>query len=483
MLVAPFSLVSLLSRQDVRYARRYRRACVGVGVVLSWLLNALPAMAQAPVATQASVTSDLNPSAPRMPYLDAMRTALESTPNIQLEVARARALGEEVHRARGKHLPTLSVNTGLSGSGDRSRGATATMNLYAFGAIEALVKQQRSSFDASRQQVRQVCGDTLVQTSDAYLSVLRADALSGLWREHLTEYASIEDMVQQIAAVDRGRRIDVEQVLTRKGLVQLSLLEAQNAASQARLVLQRYVGRLVEPVGGSVAPVAEGMMPASAIVAVSDALEASPGRAGARHEIQAARHAVDVSRGARWPQLNLVATGSRDPRDTANNKRESVGLQLQWNLFNGGADHYAERISQQTVIASQSRLEEFERALQLEVGQTWQAIATAQERARLQSDQARPARAVFESNRELFRLGRRSILDIMNAANDVHAVRTAAVESRIEAQARSLRLHVLTGRLVPHLSLSSTSVCSAQALALEPSMLDAWLPSVGEQKP
>ncbi len=438
---------------------------------------------QFPVAAPLAPPAAQTPAAEPVPYLEAMRMALESAPNIQLEVARARSLGAEVQRARGKHLPTLAVNSGLNASGGTTRGATASVNVYAFGAIEAQVKQQRSAFDASRQQVRQVCGDTLLQTSDAYLSVLRADALQALWGEHLAEYTSIEDMVQQIAAVDRGRRVDVEQVLTRKGLVQLSLLDAQNAASMSRLALQRYVGRVIEPVGPSVGPVTDGLMPASLSEATRSALAASPGLASARHDIQAAKHAVDVTRGARWPQLNLVANSSRDPRDAPNNKRETVGLQLQWNLFNGGTDAQAEIISQQSLLASQFRLAEFERALNLEVGQTWQAIAMERERARLQSDQARPARAVYESNRELFRLGRRSILDILNAANDVHAVKTAALESRIEVQARSLRLHVLTGRFLPQLNLSASSLCSMQAVTLEPSMFDILLPPVGEEKP
>jgi outer membrane protein, adhesin transport system len=456
---------------------RLRGLAALLGTTLALSMSMSAAMAQ-----PASATAPAPPAEP-MAYLDAMRAALESTPNIQAEVARARSLANEVQRARGKHLPTLSVNSGLQGSGGKSRGATASVNVYAFGAIEAQIKQQRSSFDASRYQVMQVCADTLVQTSDAYLAVLRADALQALWREHLAEYASVEDMVQQIAAVDRGRRVDVEQVLTRKGLVQLSLLDAQNAAQLSRLNLQRYVGRSIEPVAPSVAAVSDGLLPGSAAEAAANAEAASPGLAGARHDIQAAKHAIDVTRGARFPQLNLVANSSRDAREAPFNKRESVGLQLEWNLFNGGTDYHAERISQQAVVASQARMEESVRALQLEVGQTWQSISIGQARTRLQNDQARPARAVYDSNRELFRLGRRSVLDLLNSANDVHAVKTAALESRIDVQARSLRLHVLTGRLMSHLAVSSTSVCSLQALAIEPSMLDVLLPPVGEEKP
>jgi outer membrane protein, adhesin transport system len=448
-----------------------------LGTALALCLCTAAATAQPAAATTPP------PAAEPMAYLDAMRAALESTPNIQVEVARARSLANEVQRARGKHLPTLSVNSGLTGSGGKSRGATASVNVYAFGAIDSLVKQQRSSFDASRYQVMQVCGDTLVQTSDTYLAVLRADALQALWREHLAEYTSVEDMVQQIAAVDRGRRVDVEQVLTRKGLVQLSLLDAQSAARLSRLALQRLVGREIEPVAPSVDPVSAGLLPATAAEATNFAEAASPGLAGARHDIQAAKHAIEVTRGARFPQLNLVATSARDPREAPFNKRESVGLQLEWNLFNGGTDYHAERISQQAVVAAQARMEEFMRALSLEVSQTWQSISIGQERTRLQSDQARPARAVYDSNRELFRLGRRSVLDLLNSANDVHAVKTAALESRIDVQARSLRLHVLTGRLLPHLALSSSSVCSLQGLSIEPSMLDVLLPPVREEKP
>jgi outer membrane protein TolC len=445
--------------------------------------NAAPAAANAAPATpapelRAPTPPAAPPAGPRTALLDALRQAIDSAPPVGVASARARAQGNEVQRARGKHLPTLAVNSGVGGgSNAQSRGATASLNLWAAGAIDASIAQQRAAFEAGREGVQAACSEALVQASDAYVTVLRNDAQVALLREHVAEYLSIQDMVTQIAAVDTGRRIDVEQVLTRKGLVQLQLLDAQTQARQARMSLSRAVGQGVEPVDASVDPVAGALLPSTAQDAAARAREANPALAGARNELEAARHAVDVARGARWPQLNLVANARRDRVNGVRDRDDTVGLQAQWNLFNGGSDFYAEKSSLEAVAAAQSRVEDVQRQIDFDVGQTWEAIAAARARASQQADQSRPARAVLDANRELFRLGRRSVLDILNAANDVHAVRVAASEARHEAWLRSLRLHVLTGGLMQQLNVSAPSPCAKDAVVLPPTLLDSLTPS------
>jgi outer membrane protein TolC len=425
---------------------------------------------------QSASAAPTNPSVPTYAYLDAMRQTLVSAPTLTVASVRAQTVANEVQRARAKHLPTLNVNSGL-GSSRTNAGVTASVNLWAAGGIEAQISQQRALFGATREGLRQVCGDALVQASDAYVSVVRADGLVSLLHEHLAEYDSIQTMVQQIAAVDTGRRIDVEQVLTRKGLVQLQLLDAQSLARQARLNLSRLAGVAMEPIEASLAPVSQSLLPSSMAQALDEARAASPAIAAARGETDSAVHGVDVARAARFPQLNVVGNSTRDRSPTALRERDDrVSLQAQWNLFNGGSDFYAERSSLQAVEAAKAREEEVKRALELEVSQTWEAMAAARARGAQQQDQSRPARAVLDANRELFRLGRRSVLDILNAANDVHAVRTAALDARHELHARSLRLQVLTGALLPQVGVPATSACGREGVTIPASFLDHVVP-------
>ncbi len=409
-----------------------------------------------------------------MTYDDAMRRALDRAPAVSVASARARALGHEVQRARGKHLPTLSVNSGMpSSSGGLARGATASLNLWAAGAIEAQIEQQRAAFESGLQSIQQSCTETLGLAGDAYVSVLRADAVVALWREQLAEFESIQAMVTQIAAVDRGRQIDVEQVLTRKGLVQSALLDAQTLGRQARLQLERLVGPQAEPMEPSLQPYLDSLLPASLADALDRARANNPALSAARFDIEAARRAVDVARGARWPQLNLVANSTRETVGGVRQRDDRVGVQAQWSLFNGGTDYHTERASAEAVEAARARLEEVERVVQLDVSQTWEQIAAARARASQQASQTRPARAVLDANRELFRLGRRSVLDILNAASDVHVVRLAANDAAYEARLRMLRLHAFTGRTLAELRLATPSPCALQAVTLPPSLIDS----------
>ncbi len=407
------------------------------------------------------------PSERPLAYLEAMQQALASSPNTAAAAARARTVGHEVQRARSRHLPTLSLNTSpVSGGSQPAYGATASLNLWAAGAIQAQVEQQKALFLSGRGALAQACTDTLQQASDAYVAVLRADAHVALWREHLAEYQSIESMVSQIAEVDRGRRVDVDQVITRKGLVQLSLADAQSQSRQTRLGLARVAGQVLEPEPVGVERLTSRLEALSLNEAQAAVRASSPALAAARSEVDAARHAVDMTRGARWPQINLVLQSQRDRNTGQRLSDPTVGLQAQWSVFNGGADVHAERASLEAVLAAQARVDEVDRSLGFVVSQAWEAAQTALGRAALQADQERPAAAVLAANRELFRLGRRSVLDILNAANDVHAVKLARVDARHESWVQRLRLHAFTGHLMAQLQLSPPALCARDALAL-----------------
>jgi outer membrane protein, adhesin transport system len=407
------------------------------------------------------------------PLLDALRGALQSHPMVGAAVARARMQSHEVQRARGKHLPSVGVTTAPgSGTSAASYGATASMNLWAFGAIQAQVNQQKAGFQSTRHAVAQACQEAMLQTGDAYLAVLRADALVAAWQQHLQRYDSTQAMVTQIAEVDRGRRIDVEQVLTRKGLVRMSLLDAQSQARQARLVLARSMGQPLEPVDAALEALVQQLRAQSLQQAQDWAREASPQWAGAVADVETARYAADVSRGARYPQINLVWQNNRTRTGNGRAVESSLGVQAQWTLFNGGSDSHAESASLQAVLAAQARQEDMARLVEMEVAQAWDAAQTAALRAGEQTNQERPALAVLAANQDLFRLGRRTVLDILNAANDVHSIRTAQIESRLDLWQKSLRLHTLTGRLQGELALTAPHPCAADSVALPDSLLN-----------
>ncbi len=435
--------------------------------------GAASASALGPTATTTTTTTTPTPQAARAALLDTLRTGLANHPLIGVATAKARIQSHEVQRARGKHLPSVGVTTApAAGGSGATYGTQASMNLWAFGAIQAQVNQQKSAFTSTRLAVVQACQEALVQTSDAYLAVLRADALVAAWSNHLKRYEDTQSMVSQIAEVDRGRRIDVEQVLTRKGLVRMSLLDAQSQARQARLSLARAMGQPLEPSDAALEALVQSLRPGSLQQAQDWSREASPQWAAAVADVETARYAAEVTRGARYPQINLVWQNNRTRSSAGRQVESSIGVQAQWTLFNGGSDSHAESASLQGVLAAQARQDDTARLVEMEVAQSWDAAQTAAQRAGEQTNQERPALAVLAANHELFRIGRRTVLDILNAANDLHAIHTAQIESRLDAWQKNLRLHALTGRLQAELALTAPHPCAVDAVTLPDSLLN-----------
>jgi outer membrane protein TolC len=210
--------------------------------------------------------------------------------------------------------------------------------------------------------------------------------------------------------------------------------------------------------------------------AQQDALAASAAMRAAALERQSAEHAIVAARAARWPMLNLVAAHTRERQEGTTRTDNRVVLQTQWAAFNGGQDHLAEQASAQGLVVADSRIEDLQRALRQEVAKIWEARQLARAREQLAPLQLRAVQAVLETHTELFRLGRRSVLDLLTATQEVHHAQAAAVDATHERWLQDLRLSHVTGLGLARLNLEPQHPCSAGAAPLPPSGLPFPLP-------
>ncbi|MGH8218448.1 MAG: TolC family outer membrane protein [Steroidobacteraceae bacterium] len=253
-----------------------------------------------------------------------------------------------------------SVNTVHCTANTTSYGLTLTQTVWSYQAYSQLKEAdaQAASAEASYVSAQQ---DFVLRVAEAYLRVLGAqDQLTALRLER-DAYAMQLKQAQDRERTGLGSRSDVEQVQSYYDLTAQILINAQNALDDADLTLATLVG---EP-PGHLAPLIDQIPltapdPASAAAWVTSALRDNPGVRAAELTVGAAERDISVQRGRGLPTIALGGSDRRavgPPVLGGNTTIGTVGVYLNWPLFQGGAVASAVRQSRALYHQSEANLE------------------------------------------------------------------------------------------------------------------------------
>ena len=292
---------------------------------------------------------------------------LALTRDTTLEAARNQrdAAIEARPQALAQWLPQLSV------AGSRTRevhlnangtgyGLTLTQAVWSYEAFSQLKEAdaQVASAEATYIGAQQ---DLLLRLAQAYLAVLGAQDQSSTVHLERDAYAQQLKQTQDRERTGVGSRSDVEQAKSFYDMTAQSLISAQDALDDAELALATIVG---EP-PGHIAPLVDQIPltapdPASADAWVDSALHDSPQIRAATLNAEAAQRDISVQRGKAMPTISLAGSDSRASGPFPmgdDNATATVGLYLNWPLFQGGAVSSAVRQSRALYHQAETSLE------------------------------------------------------------------------------------------------------------------------------
>ena len=245
-----------------------------------------------------------------------------------------------------------------------SYGLSLTQTVWSYQAYSQLKEAdaQAASAEATYISAQQ---DLLLRLAQAYLAVLGAqDQLSTLRLER-DAYAMQLKQSQDRERTGLGSRSDVEQAKSFYDLTAQSVINAQNTLDDAQLTLATIVG---EP-PGHISPLMEQIPltapdPASVDAWVDSALRDNPEVRAAKLTAEAAERDISVQRGKGMPTISLTGTGARASGPLVlggDNTVATVGVYLNWPLFQGGAVTSAVHQSRALYHQSEANLETTER--------------------------------------------------------------------------------------------------------------------------
>jgi adhesin transport system outer membrane protein len=356
------------------------------------------------------------------------------------------AAKSEVGAARNQFLPTPSVQL-LQDNGATTTVLTVQQPLWAGGRLDAGLEAARSREGAAE----------LFVADTKYTLALRVTAAWAAWAQARGRVAALNEgadllgvYAQSVArriAGDAAGRVDGELVKSRLTQTQGDLAAARSAERSALTRLSQMVGqplRTEDMVDIAAVPNAEAPLPApDALTAQALAHSAALKRIEA--EVDALQHDTDVKRAALWPTLALRAQHQQGDSTTtgltANDSRVILALEYTPGAGLSAGNHIETARARQ--MAKQESLEAARRELAEKVAADYEEHLSSVERRRQILSTIEASAEVLSSYDRLFVAGKRSWLDVINAAREVIQARTALADieaQRLAARAR-LRLH------------------------------------------
>lgn len=331
-----------------------------------------------------------------------------------------------------RHLENdARINLGLSALDERPTYATIGVNqpVWDFGRRTNDARAQRAKL-ASAQQDEEVAGEGAAYAiARAYLQVLVQQRVVQASQDNLAFHQNIAADVSE--GVDKGAMSISERQQANERLqgAKLALEQANADLGTARAELGLLIGsdnfEVVTP------PDPSGVIPASLDAALALAATNDPRVHSMEYRFRAAQSQAKRARSEFWPSVGLQGTirAGKDFEGYAGTTRDyELLLVARWNLFNGGVTSARVREADHNADEARFALGGAQRDSELQVRKAW--IGLQSWRSRLETQQARLGVAgdVLISYRAQFGIGRRSLLDVLDAQN---AVYNASVETEV----------------------------------------------------
>ena len=413
------------------------------------------------------------------PLRDTVAKALAQNPEVAARANAWRASREAVTAGRAGWMPRVDLNADIGRDRDTITSRTPenqTLNrtgislqlsqllwdgLGTKNEVTRLGHEQLSRYFELLDTTEQ----TALEAARAHYDVLRFRRLVALAEDNYVQHRSAFTQIQKRVEARVGRGVDLEQANAR-----LVLAESNLATEVANLhdVTARYQRIVGEPPANPLATpalMATGL-PGDANAAIGTALQRSPAVSASIETLRAARASATTRDAGFQPRVEarVRAGGGRNYESVLDRERAATAeIVLNWNLFNGGADRA--RVRQQVGLMNQAadvrdrvcRDTRQVAAIAFNDTRKLAELIALLERNTLSIEKARDA------YRQQFDINQRSLLDLLNAENEVYTARRALANAQFDQGVAHVRTHAAMNQLTSQLGIARAETASEAA--------------------
>lgn len=361
---------------------------------------------------------------------EALASAYSGNPDLGAERARQRATDEQTAQALSGWRPTVNAaadigvtdtdtdpNVGSNGTAYPA-DISITLNQPVFRGFKTVkgVKRAEANVEAGRQNLLAVEQQTLFDTVQAYMNVIRDRRILSLRQRNVTVLREQLRASTERFNVGEVTRTDVAQSRARLSLSESTVAEARSNLAASIATYNKVVGHAP----GSLKYPKLPKLPRSLDSANALAEKINPNILSAAFVAEAARHNVGVVKGDLLPTVSLQASASKtiaDLDDDDRQRTEQLSLlgSVSVPLYEAGSVYSAVREAKQT--ESQRRIEIISaaRTVRESVVTSWNALIAARETIASAKSQVSANALALDGVKQEYLVGSRTTLDVLNA--------------------------------------------------------------------
>lgn len=362
---------------------------------------------------------------------------VQSDPEI-LRLAKAyRATNEEVNQARAGYFPKLnfhadlarehSVNNTTKASGHDGRslwrrrvGFELRQNLFEGFFTYYEMKRTKAKTDADAYATCARAEQVSLQATNAYINVLRELKQVSVSQDNVREHNRIYSMIKERGRSGVGREADIYQATGRLALAKSTHFATTNDCNNAKVKFYKVTG--LDPVALTMPPdPSASVLPKTEQEAIYKALKYHPKMKLAVIDVEEFRAQHNAAHATAFPVLDFVAETHNDLNNRGSigrNDSYSAGLELNYNLFNGGHDVARQRATAYLTQEAAEIRNRTCREVTENVRLTWNNMLTARKRLSTLKEHRDSSAKTASAYNEQFKLGKRTLFDLLDAQNE-----------------------------------------------------------------
>jgi len=405
---------------------------------------------------------------------ETIEAALGTNPEVGVVQADRSAIDQELRQARAQYLPSVDVRGALGpeysnnpSTRNRPPGADSATTLMRYEsqltlsqmlfdgfATESEVERQKARIDSASYRVAEAAEFIALDAVEAHLDVLRNQDLVELARENVAEHRRIFGRVERLEREGGGSIADVRQTEAR-------VASAESALATAIGNLRDAQARYISVVGASPESLEPPLIPLQAVpesgeTAAVRASVNSPTVQIANADIDVSQAELQGSRAGYYPRLDLeLGTSANRNIDgvSGGDVDAQALLVVRYNLFRGGADVAREREAFERLREAREQLRLVRREAEEEARLAYNAVITARSRVEALRAEADAQRATRDAYAQQFILGQRSLLDLLDAENQLFIARSNLTTAVYAEQFAVYRVLTVLGDLLVTLDI------------------------------
>ena len=393
-----------------------------------------------------------------------LRHVYVNSPELEASRAELRALHELHPQALAGWKPTAEVETSVyatdidSSNFANADGATTkdinvriNQPLYRGGKTTAETERSYSLIKAGYARFLQKEQEVFLRATTAYMDVLRDRTLLNL------RINNEKILGEELAAVrERHNAGDVTQTDVRQAEARLARARAEHVAASGQLESSRAAFEAITgfaPNETLYVPGTSVQFPSVIEEMVSRAETENPALAISVNQHEAAQNDIDARFSELLPQVSAFASYNKqfDPQPGVIDESETktIGVRAKIPLYEAG--FVRSRVREAKSIASQRNQEvnEQRRLIRRDITDNWKTLESARAEIAARNAETDAARAALEGVREEAKMGERTVLDVLDADQDVLSAEAALARAHHDEVIASYALAAAIGWLLP----------------------------------